>query len=139
MLSADLTLIVPEIMLAVYAMVALLVAVYTTKDAIASLLVWITAGLMITLGAWITVHGEGTNVAFGGMIVEDAFARFAKVAILLSAAAILVMSEGYMQARGLLRFEYPMLVALSAVGMMIMSASVVSACRAPRASAGSTP
>ena len=92
MLSADLTLIVPEIMLAVYAMVALLVAVYTTKDAIASLLVWITAGLMITLGAWITVHGEGTNVAFGGMIVEDAFARFAKVAILLSAAAVLIMS-----------------------------------------------
>ena len=120
MLSADLTLIVPEIMLAVYAMVALLVAVYTTKDAIASLLVWITAGLMITLGAWITVHGEGTNVAFGGMIVEDAFARFAKVAILLSAAAVLIMSEGYMKARDLLRFEYPLLVALAAVGMMVM-------------------
>jgi NADH-quinone oxidoreductase subunit N len=29
----------------------------------------------------------GTRVAFGGMFVDDAFARFAKVVILLSAAA----------------------------------------------------
>ena len=120
MIYADLTLIVPEILLAVYAMVMLLVAVYTTKDEMASLLVWLTAGLMIVLGAWIAVHGEGTNVAFGGLLVEDAFARFAKVTILLSAGAVLVMSEGYMKQRDLLRFEYPLLVALSAVGMMVM-------------------
>jgi NADH-quinone oxidoreductase subunit N len=30
------------------------------------------------------------------MFVDDAFARFAKVTILLSAAAVLLMSEGYM-------------------------------------------
>ncbi len=30
------------------------------------------------------------------------------------------MSEGYMQRRGLLRFEYPMLIALATVGMMMM-------------------
>ncbi len=120
MISADLTVVLPEIALAVYAMLALIVAVYTYKDATASLLVLITAGLMVTLGAWIMVHGEGTNVAFGGMIVEDGFARFAKVTILFSAAAILVMSEGYMRSRDLLRFEYPLLVALAAVGMMVM-------------------
>ncbi|MEM9576087.1 MAG: NADH-quinone oxidoreductase subunit NuoN [Pseudomonadota bacterium] len=120
MISADLTVVLPEIALAVYAMLALIVAVYTYKDAAASLLVLITAGLMVTLGAWIMVHGEGTNVAFGGMIVEDGFARFAKVTILFSAAAVLVMSEGYMRSRDLLRFEYPLLVALAAVGMMVM-------------------
>ena len=54
------------------------------------------------------------------MFVEDGFARFAKVVILLSAAAVLVMSEGYMKSRDLLRFEYPVLVALSVVGMMMM-------------------
>ncbi len=46
--------------------------------------------------------------------------RFAKVVILLSAAAILVMSEEYMVKRDLLRFEYPLLVALAVVGMMVM-------------------
>lgn len=120
MTSADLTLVLPEIILSVYAMAMLLVAVYTTKDAMASMLVWITAGLMIALGAWIAVHGEGTNVAFGGMLVEDGFARFAKVTILFAAAAVLLMSEGYMKARDLLRFEYPLLVAIAAVGMMVM-------------------
>jgi NADH-quinone oxidoreductase subunit N len=54
------------------------------------------------------------------MFVDDGFARFAKVVILVSAAAVLVMSESYMQQRGLLKFEYPILVALAVVGMMVM-------------------
>jgi NADH-quinone oxidoreductase subunit N len=40
--------------------------------------------------------------------------------ILLSAAAVLLMSEDYMQQRGLLKFEYPILLALAVVGMMVM-------------------
>jgi NADH-quinone oxidoreductase subunit N len=120
MLAADLNVILPEIILAVYAMLALLGAVYTSKDGAAPLLVWVTAALMAGLALWIGMTGEGTQVAFNGMFIEDGFARFAKVTILLSAAAVLVMSEEYMQRRGLLRFEYPLLVALSAVGMMMM-------------------
>jgi len=42
------------------------------------------------------------------------------VTILLSAAAVLLMSQEYMERRGLLRFEYPILVSLSVVGMMMM-------------------
>jgi len=120
MIQADLSVILPEIVLAVYAMLALLAAVYTGKDKLAALLVWATGGLMIALGLWIATSGSGANVAFGGMFVDDGFARFAKVAILLSAAAVLIMSQDYMSRRGLLRFEYPLLVALSAVGMMMM-------------------
>ena len=120
MISADLNIILPEILLSAFALLGLLVAVYTTKDKVGGLLVWLTALVFVLLAAWIGLTGEGTRVAFNGMFIEDGFARFAKVTILLSAAAVLVMSEGYMQARGLLRFEYPMLVALSAVGMMMM-------------------
>jgi NADH-quinone oxidoreductase subunit N len=54
------------------------------------------------------------------MFNDDGFARFAKILILTSAAAVLLMSEGYMARRGLLRFEYPLLIALAAVGMMMM-------------------
>lgn len=120
MVSADLTLVLPEILLAVYAMVMLLVAVYTSKDGLASTLLWMTAAVMAALGVWIATTGEGSATAFNGMLMLDGFARFAKVTILLSAAAVLVMSEGYMKSRDLLRFEYPLLVALSAVGMMVM-------------------
>ena len=120
MISADLNVILPEILLSAFALAGLMVAVYTTKDKVGGLLVWATAAVFVALAAYIGLTGEGTNVAFNGMFIEDGFARFAKVTILLSAAAVLVMSENYMKTRGLLRFEYPMLVALSAVGMMMM-------------------
>ncbi|MGC1505049.1 MAG: NADH-quinone oxidoreductase subunit NuoN [Sulfitobacter sp.] len=120
MITADLNVILPEILLSAFALAGLLVAVYTTKDKIGGMLVWLTAAVFILLAAWIGTTGEGTRVAFNGMFIEDGFARFAKVTILLSAAAVLVMSESYMRRRGLLRFEYPILVALSAVGMMMM-------------------
>ncbi|MBD3663549.1 NADH-quinone oxidoreductase subunit NuoN [Sulfitobacter aestuariivivens] len=120
MISADLNIILPEIILSAFAMLGLMAAVYTTKDKMAGALVWATAALFVVLAAWIGLTGEGTQTAFNGMFNDDGFARFAKITILLSAAAVLVMSEGYMRARGILRFEYPMLVALSAVGMMMM-------------------
>lgn len=120
MIGADIQILMPEIVLAVFAMLALLVAVYTTKDGMAPLLTWATSGLFVLLAVWIGINGKGTNIAFDGMFIDDGFARFAKITILLSAAAVLLMSESYMQRRGLLRFEYPILVALAVVGMMVM-------------------
>ncbi|SFP70040.1 NADH-quinone oxidoreductase subunit NuoN [Tranquillimonas alkanivorans] len=120
MTSADFSIILPEVLLSVFAMLALLGAVYTTKDKMAPMLVWLTSAVFVVLAGWIGLSGDGANIAFHGMFVDDAFARFAKVTILLSAAAVLVMSEGYMARRGILRFEYPILVALAAVGMMVM-------------------
>ena len=120
MISADLQIIMPELVLAVYAMLALIVAVYTRKDAMAPLLTWVTAGLFVAIALWMGLYGRGDDAAFYGMFIDDAFARFAKITILLSAAAILLMSEGYMARRNLLRFEYPILIALAVVGMMVM-------------------
>ncbi|MDC1430387.1 proton-conducting transporter membrane subunit, partial [Octadecabacter sp.] len=120
MLSQDLNTILPEIVLSLFAMGALLGAVYTVKDRAAPLLVWITSGLFVAVAFWIGTTGQGTTTAFNGMFVDDAFARFAKVAILLSAAAVLLMSQDYMQKHDLLRFEYPILIALAVVGMMMM-------------------
>lgn len=120
MIQADLNIILPEILLSVYAMLALLLAVYTGKDRMAALLTWATAAVLIVVAAWIGLNGAGDNVAFSGLFHDDAFARFAKVVILLGGAAVLVMSQEYMSRRGLLRFEYPVLVVLATVGMMVM-------------------
>jgi NADH-quinone oxidoreductase subunit N len=120
MISADIQTVLPEIIIAVYAMGALLAAVYTGKDETAPLLTWLTGGLFVLIAGWIGYNGDGVNVAFDGAYVDDGFGRFAKVVILLSAAAVLVMSQEYMSRRGLLRFEYPILVALAVVGMMVM-------------------
>lgn len=120
MTASDFNTVLPEVVLSIYAMAALLFAVYTGKDKTTALLTWATAGLMAVLAVWIGLHGEGARSAFGGMFNDDPFARFAKVTVLLSAAAVLVMSQGYMARRGLARFEYPILIVLAVVGMMMM-------------------
>jgi NADH-quinone oxidoreductase subunit N len=119
MTAIDLETILPEILLAVYAMGALLFAVYTTKDALTKPLVWLTAAVLTGVAAWIGL-AEPAGAGFRGMIVKDGFARFAQVTILLSAAVVLVMSQDYMERVGLLKFEYPILITLSVIGMMVM-------------------
>ena len=119
-MTSDFQIVLPEVIIAVYAMAALLFGVYTGKDKTASLLVWTTSGLFVLMALWIGAGGDGARSAFGGMFIDDPFARFAKVTILLSAAAVLAMSRDYMLRRDLLRFEYPILVALATVGMMMM-------------------
>jgi NADH-quinone oxidoreductase subunit N len=122
MTPSDLSVILPEIVLALAAMAGLLGAVYTAKDRLTPMLTWGTAALFLALALWIGTTG-GERTGFGGLIVDDAFARFAKVVILVSAAAVLVAGQDYVQRRGLDRFEYPILVALSVLGMMIMVSS----------------
>jgi NADH-quinone oxidoreductase subunit N len=120
MSSADFQTLLPEILLAGYAMLALMVAVYTTRDRLAATLVWATAGLFVALALYIGAGGAGERLVFNGLFIDDPFARFAKVTILLSAAAVLVMSQDYMTRRELLRFEYPILITLAVIGMMVM-------------------
>lgn len=116
----DFSTVLPEITLALATMAALLGVVYTGKDKLAGTLNWAIAGLFILLAFWIGVGISGERTAFDGMFNDDPFARFAKVTILLSAAAVLIISHDFMIRRGLLRFEYPILVALAVLGMMFM-------------------
>jgi NADH-quinone oxidoreductase subunit N len=116
----DFSTVLPEVTLALVTMGSLLGVVYTGKDKLAGTLTWGIAGLFILLAFWIGVGTSGERTAFDGMFNDDPFARFAKVTILLSAAAVLIISHDFMTRRGLLRFEYPILVALAVLGMMFM-------------------
>ena len=120
MIQADIATLLPEVILALFAMGALIGAVYTGKDKTAPLVLWLTSILFVFLAIWIGFGGSGTQTAFGGAFIDDSFSRFAKVTILLSAAAILLLSQDYMTRNDLMRFEYPLLVALAVVGMMMM-------------------
>jgi NADH-quinone oxidoreductase subunit N len=123
MTAQDLAVVLPEIVLSLAAMGALLGAVYTAKDKLTPALTWGTAGLFLVLALWIGSTGGEARSAFGGLVVDDAFSRFAKVVILLAAAAVLLGGHDYVQRRGLDRFEYPVLIMLSVVGMMLMVSS----------------
>ena len=120
MIASDFSTVVPEVFLSLYAMLALVVFVYSGKDKYGALSIWLTSGVFLLLAAIIGLSSApGTN-SFNGMFVDDNFARFAKVVILLSAATVLVMGQDYAAKHDMLKFEYPLLVALSVVGMMVM-------------------
>jgi len=120
MISADLAILLPEIFLSLFAMAALIFAVYTQKDDLAPTLLWAAGAVMLAVAVWVLLSGGENRTAFGGLFIDDGFARFSKVVILVSAACVLMMSQDFMARRGLLRFEYPVLVVLAVVGMMIM-------------------
>ena len=120
MIYDDLSIILPEIFLSLYVMVALVGAVYTSKDEIAQKVTWLTAVVFILLAFWMIFSEDQTEIAFGGMFINDAFSRFSKIIILFSGAVVLIMGQDYMSRRGFLRFEYPLILAFSVVGMMVM-------------------
>ncbi|PTV97596.1 NADH dehydrogenase subunit N [Rhodobacter aestuarii] len=120
MTSSDFSIVLPEFLLAAFAMAALLGGVWTGKDKVAKPILWLSTAVMLILGLTIAVAGGGADNAFDGLFISDGFARFAKVIILVSAAAVLAMSADYLDRRGLLRFEFPVLIVLAVTGMMMM-------------------
>jgi len=119
-MSGDYALVVPEIILAVGAMALLMLGAFGGGERQTHRLVWASAALMAGLGAWIATGGAPEGAAFGGDFVVDGFSRFAKVLILLSSALVLLLGEGYLARRGVLRFEFPILILLATLGMLMM-------------------
>ena len=111
------TLALPEIVLACCAMAILIFGVLRTADstfvcgmlAIASLVV----AAMLTVSAPL---GDG----YHGLFVVDGFARFMKLLVLLGSALSIILSLDYNERQGIARFEFPVLVMLCTVGMMMM-------------------
>ncbi len=109
----------PEVILAVLAMALLMFGVFKKDDANDQ----VTLGAIISLAivaALVIFTGEGKVTAFGGAFIVDTFARVMKVMALFGSAVAIVLSTHYMKRVGMARFEYPILVMLATVGMMMM-------------------
>ena len=91
MTQLDFTTVLPEFILAVFALAALMFGSFMGKDKAAVTLLWATALIFVLLAGFIGLAGGEDRVAFGGMFINDGFARFAKVIILLSSAAVLLI------------------------------------------------
>jgi NADH-quinone oxidoreductase subunit N len=109
----------PEIFLSLAAMALLLLGVFrgdgsTRAVAWAAIAALVVAFLLLSGGA-------GTpRTAFAGMFVVDRFAVFAKALVLLGSGLALVISLGYIRQERMERIEYPVLILLATVGMMMM-------------------
>ena len=117
-LYASMGLALPELILAVGAMVLLMVGVYSSERA-NSTVTGLAVAILLAAGAWMIVMGEN-GVAFDGAFVQDPFARFMKILSLIGSLVTLIMSVGFARAEKFDKFEYPVLIMLSTLGMMLM-------------------
>ena len=107
-----------EIFLAVGALALLMVGVFK-KDSV-NMVSWLAVVFMaITLFLTVSVSGTQT-FTFNNMFVADGFTTFMKILVLVASALAVIMSREFFKLEGDDRFEFPVLLVLSTVGMMVM-------------------
>ena len=115
--SFNWTLALPEIVLACCAMAILVFGVLQKKD---STFVCTMLGLGALAVTAMMVVSSGEGGGYRGLFVVDGFARFMKLLILAGAGLSAVLALDYNEREGIGRFEFPVLILLCTVGMMIM-------------------
>jgi NADH-quinone oxidoreductase subunit N len=120
-LSSSLSLAGPELLIAAGALFLLMVGAYAGEAANRAV-TWLAVILLLVAGIWV-IQADTPGGAFGGAFVNDAFARFMKVVTLIGSLVTLVMSIEFAKAEKFDKFEYPILVLLSTLGMMLMIAA----------------
>lgn len=68
----------------------------------------------------IVLSSKPDMAVFDGAFMDDGFSRFMKVLALIGAMASVLMSVDYLQRAGLEKFEFPLLIILSTLGMMLL-------------------
>jgi len=77
--------------------------------------------LVFAAALYLVATGPGrTLTLFDRGFISDGFARFMKVLILIGAAASLMLSFDELKRNKVMQFEYPVLVMLATIGMMVM-------------------
>lgn len=117
-LYSSLALATPELIIAVGALALLMVGVYSGERANATVN-GLAVAILIGAGAWM-IFFTGDGKAFGGAFVVDPFACFMKVLTLAGSIVTLVMSVGFAKAEKFDKFEYPVLIMLATLGMLLM-------------------
>jgi NADH-quinone oxidoreductase subunit N len=118
MIALNWTLAGPEIVLALCAMAILVFGVLWKRSnpSLACSMLGLGALLLTAVLTLTTPMGIG----YAGLFAVDHFAVFAKLLILTGSALALILSIDYNVKTGIDRFEFPVLIMLCTVGMMIM-------------------
>ncbi len=118
--QADAAAAAPEILLAVLAMVLLMLGVFSRREAYGIVASGAVIALLVAMAAVIWGTGEGKVTAFGGAFVVDGFARLMKVLAMSGSAIAIILSGRFLARVHMAKFEYPVIILLATVGMMMM-------------------
>lgn len=111
---------IPEIILSLSVLVLILVGVYSGKRATNIVGTGAFVALLAALVALVVLPSTGRETTLGGSFIGDGFAKYMKALVLLGSGAALALSSDFMHRERFARFEYPILVLLCTIGMMIM-------------------
>jgi len=107
-----------ELLLALGAMALLMFGVFTGERSAPT----ITGISVALLGAAVLMLAvmDNNGTTFNGAFIMDPFARFMKILTLIGSGVAITMSVGYARAEKFERFEYPILIVLATLGMLMM-------------------
>jgi len=118
-ISADLTAAAPELFVAVAGMVMLMFGAFRGENS-ARFVSWLGVGVLIVAALLVLAGPVGTTLAFNGQFVVDDFAVFAKILLIVGAALALILAIPFNMREGIDQFEFPILIVLAVLGMMMM-------------------
>lgn len=117
--SASLIPLMPEIVLAVSALFLLIFGVFS-GDKRAGVVGWLAVLACVGAG-YVLIQTDWTRTeTMSGLFVLDQFSGVIKLLILAGVSLSLILSIRHLQEENLSRFEYPVLMLLSGLGMMMM-------------------
>lgn len=115
---ANLTLMAPELLLAVGAMALLMVGAFSGEKSY-KMVNGLSIILLLLALVLVAVFPQQGN-AFGRAFINDSFSGFMKVLTLAGSIVTLIMSSGFAKSEKFDKFEFPILILLANVGMLLM-------------------
>ena len=118
-LSAALAHCLPELILAAGILVLVLFGALRGKES-GGPVTEIAAGLLGLAIVIIFLGSKTTAVVFDGAFIDDGFGRFMKVLTLAGSLVTLIMSQDFLVREKIDKFEFPILILLSTLGMLML-------------------
>ena len=116
----SLTPLLPELILGVGVMVLILYGAFRGERSVETINVGALALLLVALFV-VMSQAPGIKVTtLSGSFIQDGFSKVMKALVLLGSAATILLSRDYFQREKIDRFEFPILIVLCTIGMLVM-------------------
>jgi len=117
----NLELFTPELSLAGFALLVILLDLFVTRKGVLAVVSII--GLVVSGGFALTTGGGAAQSIFNNMLAVDNFAFFFKLLFMGIAALVILFSTDYVSKLARFQGEYYALILMSTIGMMLMAAA----------------
>jgi NADH-quinone oxidoreductase subunit N len=117
MSASEIATALPEIILVLGAIALLMIGVFSAPRGY-GLVTALSVLLLAVVIVFVAMSPDGK--AFNGSFTVDAFSRFTKILVLIGAGSAILMSSEFLKAKGIEKFEYPVMILLATTGMLMM-------------------